>query len=159
MMITSCTIPNVWSALQSHGPQDPKESKSNQSKNRRRPWLSPTQRTWAEPPTKEMLLHLSVPLGCKTTDRLGDIILHTSTLQTQPLENAVAHPSPSCLHGYHCSGNLSVSFSCFFSTQMSDWVSFSLCVCSFPISLLSSVSGLPQVPSTLPFPWWILVPF
>ena len=32
MMITSCTIPNVWSALQGHGPQDPKESKSNQSK-------------------------------------------------------------------------------------------------------------------------------
>ena len=32
MMITSGTIPNVWSALQSHGPQDPKESKSNQSK-------------------------------------------------------------------------------------------------------------------------------
>ena len=32
MMIPSQTIPSVWSALQSHGPQDPKESKSNQSK-------------------------------------------------------------------------------------------------------------------------------
>lgn len=62
--------------------------------------------------------------------------------QTQHLSNA----APSHLWGFprgqRRSGNLRGGFSYSFSTETSDYVNSFLCICPFPISLLSPILGL-----------------
>lgn len=66
-------------------------------------------------------------------------------LQHFKLSTSKMQPLTSFLHGYHCSGTMS-ALAVNSLLRCQDCVNSFLSICSFPISLLSAISGSPSTP-------------